>query len=123
MIKAGIKPENITYLTYYNDVYKDVNPFKGIVFTNPADNKDSDWAKYGWFDHIDYTDKDINLRVFLAILSGDTETVKANTGKENPKVLAAGPNDPVSPVSLIMVQKVSLLLVRIMLLKNSCLIP
>ena len=47
MIKAGIKPENITYLTYYSDVYKDVNPFKGIVFTNPADNKDSDWAKYG----------------------------------------------------------------------------
>ncbi|KNB41610.1 acetyl-carboxylase [Blastocystis sp. subtype 4] len=106
MIKAGIKPENITYLTYYSDVYKDVNPFKGIVFTNPADNKDSDWAK-----------------VFLAILSGDTETVKANTGKENPKVLAAGPNDPVSPVSLIMVQKVSLLLVRIMSLKNNCLIP
>ena len=122
MIKAGIKPENIIYMTYYGDVYKDVNPFKGMVFTDPADNTDGDWAKYGCFDHVDYTDKDINLEVFLAILSGDAETVKAKTGKENPKVLAAGPNDPVSPVSLIMVQKVSLLLVRIMSLMNNYLI-
>ena len=95
MIKAGIKPENIIYMTYYGDVYKDVNPFKGMVFTDPADNTDGDWAKYGCFDHVDYTDKDINLEVFLAILSGDAETVKAKTGKENPKVLAAGPDDTV----------------------------
>ena len=47
MIKAGIKPENIIYMTYYGDVYKDVNPFKGMVFTDPADNTDGDWAKYG----------------------------------------------------------------------------
>lgn len=76
-------------------MYKDINLFKGMVFTDPADNTDGDWAKYGCFDHVDYTDKDINLEVFLAILSGDAETVKAKTGKENPKVLAAGPNDTV----------------------------
>ena len=95
LVKAGIKPENIIYMTYSTNVNSSHNPFKGMIFTDPADNTDGDWAKYGCFDHVDYTDKDINPEVFLAILSGDAETVTAKTGKENPKVLSAGPDDTV----------------------------
>ena len=92
---AGVKPENIIYMTYYSDVYSDQNPFKGMVFTDPAETTDGDWAKYGCFDHVDYTDKDINAEVFLAILSGDAAKVTELTGKENPKVLAATEEDTV----------------------------
>ena len=95
LIKAGIKPENIIYMTYTTDVTSSWNPYPGKIFTDPADNLDGDWAQYGCFEHIDYTDKDINKKVFLAILSGDAETVKEATGKENPKVLNAGPDDTV----------------------------
>ena len=95
LIKAGIKPENIIYMTYTTDVTSNRNPFKGMIFTDPAETTDGDWAKYGCFEHVDYTDKEITPSVFLAILSGDAETVKAKTGKENPKVLAAGPDDTV----------------------------
>ena len=95
LIKAGIKPENIIYMTYTTDVTSYHNPFKGMIFTDPAETTEGDWAKYGCFEHVDYTDKDITPSVFLAILSGDAETVKAKTGKENPKVLAAGPEDTV----------------------------
>ena len=95
LIKAGIKPENIIYMTYTTDVSFEWNPFKGMIFTDPAPNTDGDWAKYGCFDHVDYTDKDINKKVFLGILSGDAEAVAKATGKENPKVLAAGPEDTV----------------------------
>ncbi|KAK8794512.1 hypothetical protein WA171_003655 [Blastocystis sp. BT1] len=95
LIKAGIKPENIIYMTYTTDVTAYMNPFKGMIFTDPAETTDGDWAKYGCFEHVDYTDKEITPSVFLAILSGDAETVTAKTGKENPKVLAAGPEDTV----------------------------
>ena len=95
LIKAGVKPENIIYMTYTSDVTSYSNPFKGMIFTDPAPNTDGDWAKYGCFDHIDYTDKEINKEVFLGILSGDAEAVAKATGKENPKVLAAGPEDTV----------------------------
>ena len=95
LIKAGIKPENIIYMTYTTDVTSNRNPFKGMIFTDPAETTDGDWAKYGCFEHVDYTDKEITPSVFLAILSGDAETVTAKTGKENPKVLAAGPEDTV----------------------------
>ena len=95
LIKAGVKPENIIYMTYTSDVTASRNPFKGMIFTDPAPNTDGDWAKYGCFDHVDYTDKEINKEVFLAILSGDAEAVAKATGKENPKVLAAGPEDTV----------------------------
>ena len=87
LIRAGIKPENIIYMTYTTDVNTSRNPYPGMIFTDPADNTDGDWAKYGCFDHVDYTDDEINEKVFLAILSGDAETVKEATGKENPKVL------------------------------------
>ena len=66
-----------------------------MIFTDPADNTEGDWAQYGCFEHVDYTDDDINKKVFLAILSGDAETVAKETGKENPKVLNAGPEDTV----------------------------
>ena len=95
LIRAGIKPENIIYMTYTTDVNTSRNPYPGMIFTDPADNTDGDWAKYGCFDHVDYTDDEINEKVFLAILSGDAETVKEATGKENPKVLNAGPEDTV----------------------------
>ena len=95
LIKAGVKPENIIYMTYTTDVTSYSNPFKGMIFTDPAPNTDGDWAKYGCFDHIDYTDKDINKKVFLGIISGDAEAVAAATGKKDPKVLAAGPEDTV----------------------------
>ena len=95
LIRAGIKPENIIYMTYTSDVTSKANPYPGMIFTDPADNTDGDWAKYGCFEHVDYTDDDINEKVFLAILSGDAETVAKKTGKENPKVLSAGPDDTV----------------------------
>ena len=95
LVKAGIKPENIIYMTYTTNVNSSYNPFKGMIFTDPADNTDGDWAKYGCFDHVDYTDKDINGQVFLGIISGDAELVTKYTGKENPKVLSAGPDDTV----------------------------
>ena len=95
LTRAGVKPENIIYMTYTTDVSFEWNPFKGMIFTDPAPNTDGDWAKYGCFDHVDYTDKDINKKVFLGILSGDAEAVAKATGKENPKVLAAGPEDTV----------------------------
>ena len=82
-------------MTYTSNVDYRTNPYRGMIFTDPADNTDGDWAQYGCFDHVDYTDDDINKEVFLAILSGDAETVKRLTGKENPKVLSAGPDDTV----------------------------
>ena len=82
-------------MTYTSNVDYRTNPYRGMIFTDPADNTDGDWAQYGCFDHVDYTDDDINKEVFLAILSGDAETVKKITGKENPKVLSAGPEDTV----------------------------
>ena len=42
-----------------------------------------------------YTDNDMNRKVFLGIISGDKEAVAKETGKENPKVLSAGPDDTV----------------------------
>ena len=95
LIKAGIKPENIIYMTYTSVVKDPFNSYPGMIFTDPAPNTDGDWAKYGCFDHVDYTDKDINAKVFLGILSGDKELVAKETGKENPKVLSAGPDDTV----------------------------
>ena len=82
-------------MTYTSNVDYRTNPYRGMIFTDPADNTDGDWAQYGCFDHVDYTDDDINKEVFLAILSGDAETVKRLTGKKNPKVLSAGPDDTV----------------------------
>ena len=32
LIKAGIKPENIIYMTYTTDVTAYMNPFKGMIF-------------------------------------------------------------------------------------------
>ena len=95
LIKAGVKPENIIFMAYTNNLSYKSNPFKGMIFTDPASNTDGDWAKYGCFDHIDYTDGDINPTVFLGILAGDADGVAAATGKKNPKVLAAGPEDTV----------------------------
>ena len=82
-------------MTYTTDLNYKKNPFKGMIFTEPADNTDGDWAKYGCFDHVDYTDDDIRPDVFLAILSGDAAKVTELTGKENPKVLAATEEDTV----------------------------
>ena len=66
-----------------------------MIFTDSADNTDGDWAKFGCFEHIDYTGDNVNAEVFLGILSGNAEKVKEKTGIENPKVLAAGPEDTV----------------------------
>ena len=66
-----------------------------MMFTESADTTEGDWAQYGCYEHVDYTGSDINPSVFLSILSGDAENVKKLTGKENPKVLSAGPNDTV----------------------------
>ena len=95
LVAAGIKPENIIYMTYTSDLTYKENPFPNMIFTDPADNTDGDWAKNGCFEHIDYTGKDISGSVFLGIFSGDAEKVKEKTGIENPKVLAAGPEDTV----------------------------
>ena len=91
----GFKPENIIYMSFTSSFTTLLNPFRNMIFTDSEETTDGDWAKYGCVANIDYTGKDINKEVFLAILSGDAETVKAKTGKENPKVLAAGPEDTV----------------------------
>ena len=82
-------------MTYATDLTSIRDPFPGKIFTESASTTKGDWAQYGCFEHVDYTKKDINGEVFLAILSGDAEKVKAVTGIENPKVLAAGPEDTV----------------------------
>ena len=95
LIRAGVKPENIIMMVYYTVLTSSFNPYPGKIFTDPADNLDGDWARYGCFDHVDYTNQHINKKVFLGILSGDIETVKSETKMENPKVLNAGPEDTV----------------------------
>ena len=47
LIKAGIKPENIIFMAYTSNLSYKSNPFKGMIFTDPAPNTDGDWAKYG----------------------------------------------------------------------------
>ena len=93
LIMRGFKPENIILMSYSTALNAAENPFKGMIFTDPAETTDGDWAKYGCFDHIDYTDKDINGEVFLGILSGDAARVEKATGKKNPKVFSGGPED------------------------------
>lgn len=95
LIRAGIKPENIILMVYYTVLTSSFNPYPGKIFTDPSDNLDGDWARYGCFDHVDYTNQYITKKVFLGILSGDVETVKKETKMENPKVLNAGPEDTV----------------------------
>ena len=92
-VKMGIPEENIIFMTYHKNLEKSKNPYKGMIFTDPADNTDGDWAQYGCFDHIDYTDDDINVSTFLSILSGDIDKVAAETNIKNPKVLRSGPED------------------------------
>ena len=82
-------------MTYYKEIFTAKNPLKGMVFTEPADNTDRNWAKYGCFDHVDYTDGDLSAELFLAVISGDAAKVTELTGKENPKVLAATEEDTV----------------------------
>ena len=80
-------------MTYTSVLTADENPFKGMIFTDPSETTDGDWAKYGCFDHMDYTGADINPEVFLAIISGDADRVKELTGKENPKVMSYSKDD------------------------------
>ena len=80
-------------MTYTSVVTADENPFKGMIFTDPSETTDGDWAKYGCFDHVDYTGEEINPEVFLAILSGDADRVKELTGKQNPKVMSYSKED------------------------------
>ena len=94
-MKGGIKRENIIYFTYHADVDSEYNPFPGKVFTDPAPDTSGDWAQYGCFNEVDYSDDVVSKDLFLAILSGDSFTARKLTGKENPKVLAAGPEDTV----------------------------
>ena len=95
LVKAGIKPENIIYMTYATNVNWKYNPYPGKMFTESSDTTDGDWAQYGCFNHVDYINSTIIVDVFLGILSGDKEGVAKLTGKENPKVLNAGPEDTV----------------------------
>ena len=90
-MKGGIKRENIIYFTYHAEVNTSINPFPGKVFTDPAPDTSGDWAQYGCFNGVDYSDDVISKELFLAILSGDAFTARKLTGQENPKVLAAGP--------------------------------
>ena len=94
-MKGGIKPENIIYMTYTSVLNSQRNPYPGKIFTSPSLTTDGDWAQYGCFNYVDYTDDDINPEVFLGIISGDKEGVAKLTGKEDPKVLSAGPDDTV----------------------------
>ena len=100
LIKAGIKPENIIFMAYSTDLNDRQNPYPGMIFTDPAPNTDGDWAKYGCFDHLDYTDKEINPEVFLGILSGDKEGVAKATGRRTLRFWLLLPMTPCSPTSL-----------------------
>ena len=82
-------------MTYTDDVTYILNPFKGMMFTEQSETTDGDWAKYGCFEHVDYTIPNINPEVFIAIISGDKATVQNTLGIENPKVLNATENDTV----------------------------
>ena len=82
-------------MTFYKEMFTAKNPFKGMVFTEPASTTKNDWAQYGCFDHVDYTDNELTPAVFLAVISGDAAKVTELTGKENPKVLAATEEDTV----------------------------
>ena len=95
LVRAGIKPENIIFMAYTSILDHRYNPYPGKIFTDPSETTDGDWAQYGCFNHVDYTNKHINGKVFLGIISGDKEGVAKLTGKEDPKVLAAGPEDTV----------------------------
>ena len=95
LVKGGIKQENIIFMTHTDVVKSSSNPFPGMIFTDPAPDTSGDWVQYGCYDHVDYTGKDIRKEVILGILSGDAEAVSKITGKEDPKVLAAGPDDTV----------------------------
>lgn len=92
-VKMGVPPENIIFMTFHKNLLRQRNPYPGMIFTDPAENTDGDWAQYGCFDHIDYTDENITVNTFNDILSGKIEKVAAATGKKNPKVLTSGPED------------------------------
>ena len=47
LIRAGIKPENIILMVYYTVLTSSFNPYPGKIFTDPSDNLDGDWARYG----------------------------------------------------------------------------
>lgn len=53
LVKAGIKPENIIYMTYATNVNWKYNPYPGKMFTESSDTTDGDWAQYGCFNHVD----------------------------------------------------------------------
>ena len=53
LVAAGIKPENIIFMGFKTNLNYAINPFKGMIFTDSADNTDGDWAKFGCFEHID----------------------------------------------------------------------
>lgn len=82
-------------MVFTNVTSADENPYKGMVFTEPGETTDGDWAQFGCFDHVDYTGNEIDAQVFEYILQGDVEKVSKRTGKQNPKVLSAGPEDTV----------------------------
>ena len=67
-------------MAYSTDLNAKENPFPGKIFTESASTTKGDWAQYGCFEHVDYTKKDINGEVFLAILAGDAEKVKERSG-------------------------------------------
>ena len=82
-------------MVFTNVLSADENPYKGMVFTEPGETTDGDWARFGCFDHVDYTGEEIDAQLFEYILQGDVEKVVKKTGKHHPKVLSAGPDDTV----------------------------
>ena len=55
-------------MTYTSSVDTKANPYPGMIFTDPANNTDGDWAQYGCFKHVDYTDDEINKEVSVRML-------------------------------------------------------
>ena len=90
-----MKPENIILMMYSSVATAYKNPYKDMLFTDPAETTDGDWVKYGCLEHVDYMGDDIRGDVFLGVVAGNATKVTQRIGRENPRVLNATINDTV----------------------------
>lgn len=82
LTKQGIPKENIV-LMMYNDVADSwMNPFKGKLFNKPTSAGVEGVDVYaGCKDNIDYQKRDVNADNFVAVITGDKDSVKGGTGR------------------------------------------
>ena len=80
MIKNGIPADHIIVMAYDDIAESRKNPFKGKVFNKPTA---AGTAGYDVYDgcKIDYKEKDVTPKNFMAILKGDASAVEGGNGK------------------------------------------